>query len=749
MYGGKVMETEFLPANKTPGLHARPFVHLLIIIALGFLAYSNTFHGPIQWDGVPYIIENPVMKDVGNFISSTQGYNFNPRRFIGNLTFALNYSFGGESATGYHIVNFIIHVSSALLVYFLIVLTFQTPAMSCIGQSAESRAREDTPCAMRYAPSANLIALFSALLFVAHPLQTQAVTYIYQRYTSLATLFYLLCLVLYIKGRVVSQRSEVGSQKSEGQGKEADAKLSLAPVILYVLAVLSAVLAMKTKEIAFTLPLVVSLYEFTFFKVSLRKKLLVLVPIVLTLIVVPLSVLQSDQTVGELLADVDSKTRLQTDMPRWDYVMTELRVIVTYIRLLVFPISQNADYDYPLYHSLLTLPVFLSFLFLLSLFGSGIYLLYASRSGKVTPFAQAPFLRLIGFGIIWFFVTLSVESSFIPISDVIFEHRVYLPSIGFFVVATTGLLMAAERFTAHKIVIPALCLVIAALSFATYSRNSTWTDMTRLWSDTVKKSPSKTRARYNLAQAYYDQGRMAEALREYQIAVDVHLDDPEARYNLGTAYLKQQHNEEAIQEFQKALALKPDYAHARNNLGTAYLDMGRINDAVREFKAAIDTMPDYADAHFNLGSAYFEDGRLDEALNELRSAAALAPYNPETLSMLGNVYWGMERLEDAVREFRAGLKLDPGVVDMRFNLGIVYMLQERIDEAVQEFETVARFSPDNPALYNNLGAAYFKQGRIDDAIRTLQRAADLNPDDAEIRRNLDGLVKAVGMKKER
>ena len=116
-----------------------------------------------------------------------------------------------------------------------------------------------------------------------------------------------------------------------------------------------------------------------------------------------------------------------------DYFLTEFSVIVVYLRLLVLPIDQNLDYDYPVYHSLLEPKVFVSFLFLSAIISLAFYLLFVSeRSTRRNLF------KLTGFGLLWFFLTLSIESSIIPIEDVILEHRLYLPSIGFLMSGSTG-----------------------------------------------------------------------------------------------------------------------------------------------------------------------------------------------------------------------------------------------------------------------------------------------------------------------
>jgi hypothetical protein len=249
--------------RKTPGCENRmwrflrkPIFHILLIIAVGLIAYSNTFDVPFHFDDYYSIVQNPVIKNLANFFLNTGGYEYNPRRFLGYLTFALNYSIGGLDVTGYHVVNLAIHIVNAILVYYLLILTFQTPAL----RSASIRERS------------SFIAVLSALFFISHPIQTQAVTYIAQRYASLATLFYLLSIAMYIQSRLIHAEEITGSLKS---------KRIFRLAVYYFLSIISAVLAMKTKEIAFTLPIIIALYEFMFFEGRLKRRVLYLIPVFL------------------------------------------------------------------------------------------------------------------------------------------------------------------------------------------------------------------------------------------------------------------------------------------------------------------------------------------------------------------------------------------------------------------------------------------------------------------------------------
>ncbi|MBI4838692.1 MAG: hypothetical protein HY806_06030, partial [Nitrospirae bacterium] len=228
----------------------------------------------------------------------------------------------------------------------------------------------------------------------------------------------------------------------------------------------------KTKEIAFTLPIIIVLYEFMFFDGKIKKRILYLIPLLLTILIIPLAYMESGKSTGDLISDLSETARLQTEMSRMDYLFTQCRVIVTYIRLLFLPVNQNLDYDYPVYHSFLNPNVFLSFLFLMVIFCIGVYLLYRSRITHYLSVcnAQAVTLRITAFGILWFFVTLSVESSVIPIVDVIFEHRVYLPSIGAIIATTTFMFVLSIKIKdklhhSNKIIISTLSLKLLSQSF--------------------------------------------------------------------------------------------------------------------------------------------------------------------------------------------------------------------------------------------------------------------------------------------
>ena len=234
-------------------LYIKPLA-IIIISCLGIIVYSNTFLASFQFDDFQYIVDNLFIKNFHNLITHWQFY---PCRFLTFLSIAVNYHFNGLNVFGYHLFNLITHLVTAILVWWLTLLTLSTPAM-----------KED-----KITGHAHLIALFSGLVFVSHPVQTEAVTYIWQRTASMAAMFYLASLCFYVKSRLLATS---GDHKG---------------ILYYILSLIMAVMAMFTKENTVTLPLMILFYEFTFLKTKKNINWLYLLPFLLTMFIIPITIL--------------------------------------------------------------------------------------------------------------------------------------------------------------------------------------------------------------------------------------------------------------------------------------------------------------------------------------------------------------------------------------------------------------------------------------------------------------------------
>lgn len=555
-----------------------PIAHLVLIIFLGATVYGNTFGVPFVLDDVTSIYGNPVVRDFRIV--------FRPR-LVGELSFALNYALGGMNVTGYHLVNLLIHLMNGALVYTLIRLILRTPCFS--GGAA--------------ADDMNLTPLFTALLFISHPVQTQAVTYISQRVASLATLFYLATLVIWLAAKLWQPRNY--------------------RYLLYGAAFVTALLAMGTKEISFTLPLSILLLEIIFFGGPLRRLVIPAVIFSLAATMIPAAFLAASGSRGgiqEMLWRLATPTNV---IARGDYLLTQLRVLVTYLRLLVFPHGQNLDYDYPVAHTFFSLPVVAAASLLIAMLLIAMLLLARGRR------SNQPCLKLIGFGILWFFVTISIESSLIPLQDVIFEHRLYLPSIGLFAAFVASLLVAVRSLNeaGGALVITALSLVVILLAVTAGLRNEVWKDEITLWEDVVAKSPAKARPHGSLGSAYQRRGLLDEAAAEFATAIRLDPREPASFNNLGTVYHQQKRWEEAARMYREAIKLDPANVKAHYNLGAVLSELGILGEAEAALKEAIRLKPAYDEAHNSLGIVYAKLQRHGEALAEFREATRLNPGN--------------------------------------------------------------------------------------------------------------------------
>jgi tetratricopeptide (TPR) repeat protein len=686
----------------------KTFTHLILIVILCLIAYSNTFESSFHFDDLSVIVGNPIIKDIQYFTSPSKasifteyiGYDTLRSRYIGYLTFALNYSIHGLDTTGYHIINLLIHVCTSLLVYLLIHLTFQTPFL------LNSKVRDYS----------QPIALFTALLFACHPVQTQAVTYIWQRVSSLSTMLYVLSCVTYIKWRLRQFNKPVS---------ETIGFFNIKSIALYLISIISAIFAMKTKETAFMLPVMVTLYEFIFFQGKTRKRILYLIPLLLTILIIPLTLINIDKPLGDLIGDISDETKGVTTLSREAYLLTSFRVVVTYIRLLFLPINQNLDYDYPTYYSFFNIEVVISFLFLLLIFGTGIFLLYRYRH-------TASHVRLISFGIFWFFINLLLESSVIPLNNVIYEHRMYLPSIGGILAFSASLFILAEKLNARWKVIGSavagmMAIIVIILTGTTYARNSVWKDELTLWQDVVNNSPNKARGHNNLGDAYKNIGMIEKAKEQYQIAIKLSPGAFIAHNNLGNLYNAKGLMDKSIEHYHIAISINPNYKIAYNNLGNAYYSQGLYDEAIINYIKAIKIYPYYSKAHNGLGNVYKSQGFIDMAIREYRIALKFDSKDPNIYYNLGLAYTHKGLTDLAIQQYQIALALKPDYAKAHNNLGIVYMTNGFIDMAIEHIRTALSINPDYVDAHYNLGIAYDKSNRHREAIKEFKEALKLRP----------------------
>ena len=520
----------------------KKLVPYLLIISIAIAIYSNTLSAEFVFDDYKTILNNRLIRNITNFQDL---WKSNPRRFVSYLSFAVNYQLGELEVFWYHATNIAIHLLTGVSFFIFLKLLIKTPLL------------EEKFTIYKKLP------FLGALIFLVHPVQTQAVTYITQRMASLAGLFYITALIFYLKANLVKQNISSREKKFIGGAKF---------WIFVSFSLMFSFLAFLTKENAYTLPIVMLLIQYLFFTPSIKgliKKALPAVPPLLLAFFIAIA----SYTQWIQLGNLNWKTLFSTQILygsfgilngfSWSYLLTQFKVIIYYIKLLFLPISQNLDYDFPMSKSIFEPVTFASLIAILIIIFIGI------RLHKK--------YRLISFGILFFFLTLSIESSIFPLNDVIYEHRLYLPSTGAIIALVCifcefqHLIRKNIRFSEElktSLARVSRLLIFSAillLSIATVSRNKTWATQISIWSDTITKSPNKARPYTNLGIALSEMQQYKSAIWVFNKAIEIEATSP--RYvNLGNAHASIGSNEAAVNAYKKAIEINPQNIDALNSL---------------------------------------------------------------------------------------------------------------------------------------------------------------------------------------
>jgi len=571
------------------------FFPMVLLCASAVLVYSNTLRSPFHFDDFSSIVWNGPVHDLANLKAIWQ---YSPSRVVTYTSFAANYAIGLLDVTGYHIVNLVIHVGAGLSAWWLVLLLFRAPGL------------RDTPLAR----DSRILAFFTALLFLVHPLQTQAVTYIVQRAASMATAFYLLAMALYVKTRLLQM--------------EGRTRITL---LAFAGALLASLFAMFSKETAFTIPVMVVLLETSFLGGREGRK---------SKIFVGLTALLFGVFALALLVRIIPIPDVPNISPG-QYLITQFRVLITYLRLVLLPVNQNLDYDYPISKGFFELETALSFVLLVALLGFAVWLFRRQR--------------ILSVAILWFFVTLAPESSIIPIPDVIYEHRMYLPMFGCCLFMVTAIYTVLSR-KPRLVLLTALSVISFGYAFAAYTRNKVWRDELVLTSDVIDKSPRKARAYNSRGLIYINRGDYTRAL--------VDLD--------------------------KALSLDSLFLDSYLNRGTAYALKGERDRALRDFNrgAEIDSLD--LRPLTNRANLYMDLGQYDEALNNLNRSLALQSNNAIIYLNRGLVYYRIGDFQKALQDYDHALRLNPGLVEGYYNRALAYHKMGRNDLAQQDVRQIQR-----------------------------------------------------------
>ena len=698
------MRDYFLKLKPPVTLLSNPIVALFLIVVVVLVIYSNAYDGPFVFDGKFQIEDKVKIRDLNNYTTLDGLFS---QRSLTAFSFALNYRIGKLEPFGYHLVNILIHMVNGILAYVLALCVFGRLAFFANKRPGVSKSdgHEHTPRERALPHTSALsqtMALLVALIFVAHPIQTQSVTYIVQRYTSMAAVFYLASLLFYIWARKLQgARTSIDRREKDSKKFTSGRAVAFGSSVFtcFFFFVLFGVLALLCKENAATLFGVVLLVEYFLFdrtRAGWRKKLIWLIPITCIVMIGVLYYFASVRglKIGNLLEDASILTRETRSIGRFSYLCTQFSVFVLYVRLLFFPVGQNIDYMLPFSTGFFSGYTPLAFLFVIFVLGVGFWNIRKRPA--------------VSFGIFWFFITLSVESSIFPISDAMFEHRLYLPIFGFAIALVYGVFDLFKKRTVWATTI--LALAVLAFSSGTYLRNRVWKDPLVLWSDVVSKSPHNYRAHYNLGNVMQRRGQFHESQAYYRKAIELYPDFAVAHENLGLALEEEGRLSEAYRHLEKAVHLNPRDANTQNNFGQLLLMQGRIKKATKHFLLAVRRNPRHARAQNNLGIAFAQQQRLEDAKKHLLTAERLDPNSSDIQNNLGQLFILKGDYDEAIRHFKTAVQLNPDFSQARTNLGFMLLKQNRANEAARHFLKALKIDPSNTSARQGLNQATRAQG---------------------------------------
>jgi len=653
----------------------RPWMLMLIIALAGLLVYVNSLNGVFLLDDASSIAGNPTIRQLRALgdIFSTRAHVTVQSRPILNLTLAINYAVSGTQVWSYHAINITIHIISGLLL-------FGITRRLLYNISAEYSLTYTEVLGMSF---------IIALLWTVHPLQTEAVTYIIQRAESLMGFFFLGTFYCFIRA----------------------VEKDLESHIWLILSVIFSVLGMATKEVMVSAPLLIILLDRSYFsgsfKQALNKKSLYYIGLALTWGILILLVIKSGGNRGGTIG-------FGTGVPWAQYGKTQCEAIIRYIMLSAWPHPLVFEYGTFTSNELNQwLPWALA--------------LFPILTASVWALIYKPKL---GFLAAWFFCILSPTSLVPGTSQMIVEHRMYLPlaaviAFGVITVYFYWKKLFNQKNTALNFFIILCCLIASGYGAMTYSRNDVYKSSFRMWKETVAQKPQNALAHTMLAEEYVAQRNDEEALKEYTIAITINPALYLAQEEIALLYLRQNQDVLALDHIKEALRLFPTYPDALNSYGVLCVKHNQVNVAISYFDKAIALKSDYAEAYYNRGNAYASLVMHKQAIDSYLQALRIKPNTPSAYYNMGNSLVALNRKEEALEAYNSALRLKPNYPTAEYNIGNLLVELDRKQEALVHYQNAILLNPNYIDAVNNLGVLYYKLGRFKESEQIFSKGLKL------------------------
>jgi len=618
------------PNRKT---FAATFVAIFIVL---IIIYSNSFHNAWHFDDHANIVNNHHIHiksfswdEIKNSFFGLKQERLS--RPLSYFSFAVNHYFGGTNVFGYHVVNFIIHYLATVFLFLFVFNMLKTPVL-----------RE------KYEHIAYPVALLTTFFWSINPIQVSSVTYIVQRMSSMAGLFYVMSMFFYLKGRATRYPQSI---------------------YFYVLSGFAGLAAMLSKENAVMLPVSIMLFDLFFIQGITKESIRKLIKfIIFPLIVILLAGLIYTGGFSKLVSGYEIR-----DFTLIQRLLTEPRVIIFYISLLFFPLTSRLAllYDVDISRSLIepwtTMPAII-----LILFAVGFSIFIAKRH------------TLISFCIIFFFLNHLIEASFLNL-ELIYEHRNYIPSMLVFLPAALFAVTAinhGKRFT-QIIAIVIVATLLIGLGGLTYRRNSIFFDAFTLWPDNIKKYPLLSRPHFELGTAYLnkkDQQR-DKGLQEYLLAMELN--------NFGNKIMR---------------------AKLNLNLGLYYYEEGNYSESWKYLEAAYKFSHFNLAVPLYMARIKLQENELVEARRIIEDQRKVFPQSKKLAEMLTFILFKEGQCDRAAALADAALKSEISSGFYLAILAEIARAQGDMKKSIELWEINQHYFPKDPYANLALIELYFQEG---------------------------------------
>jgi len=631
--------------------HSRKNILLIaVIILLGVGVYSFNLNNPLFWDDDDWIINNVYVHSISwenikfwfsNNVLAGVGLQSNYYRPFLFFTFALNWVISETKPFLWHLVSDFMHIANAILVFILL---------------------------RKYA--GQIVAFLAALIFIIHPLNTEAVTYIAGRGDPLSVFFMLLALFLWM--------TDIECRSS----KTVDKRHSMS---LYKIGSLGAlVLAILSRETGVIFPFLLMVFYVAFMDgdandakkhanyakkdshhsheirilASLKnafKEALPYFGVVAVYGILRLTVLNFQNTLNFYAApNLYSENIIYR-------LFTFMHVLVDYFRLLFVPTGLHMERSMVVHTSLFQWPVWPMALLLVGLFWWLRYLYKHVRDdgddrnvgndGSVRnirndQFQQAkrsnssnkqsdPTFRIWLFGTGWFFVGLVMVSGITPINALIYEHWLYLPMIGFWLIIAFYLVklfnyLKSKSLTTYYILLTTFLIYVSFFAYQSIQRNILWGKQDEFYKDILKYEPNSLKINNNLGNFYYNRKDIEQAEVYYRKAIESGDQFAQPYYNLGSILQSRGDVEGAIAKFEQAIKVDPNFYYPYQNLAVIYAQRGELTKAAENMEKLKLLLPGNPRVHYNSALVYIALNNKEKALEDLNEGLKYSSVDPET-----------------------------------------------------------------------------------------------------------------------